>query len=89
MRFEYDRDKSAENKRKHGIDFEEAQALWADPSLVEIPARTGDEPRWLLLGTIDEKHWSAVITRREKNIRLISVRRSRDEEVRIYESEDI
>jgi hypothetical protein len=89
MRFEYDRDKSAENKRKHGIDFEEAQALWADPSLVEIPARTGDEPRWLLLGTIDEKHWSAVITRREENIRLISVRRSRDEEVRIYESEDI
>ncbi len=75
MRFEYDRDKSAENKRKHGIDFEEAQALWADPSLVEIPDR--------------EKHWSAVITRREENIRLISVKRSRDEEVRIYESEDI
>jgi hypothetical protein len=94
MRFEYDRDKSAENKRKHGIDFEEAQALWADPSLVEIPARTSDEPRWvligkILIGQIGEKHWSAVITRREENIRLISVRRSRDEEVRIYESEDI
>jgi uncharacterized DUF497 family protein len=89
MRFEYDPDKSAENRRKHGIDFEEAQALWADPALVEIPARTSDEPRWLLIGKIDEKHWSAVITRREENIRLISVRRSRDEEVRIYESEDI
>jgi len=46
MRFEYDPDKSAEKKRKHGIDFEEAQALWADPALVEIPARTSDEPRW-------------------------------------------
>jgi uncharacterized protein len=89
MRFEYDPEKSAENKRKHSIDFEEAQALWADPALVEIPARTSGEPRWLLIGKIDEKHWSAVITRREENIRLISVRRSRDEEVRIYESEDI
>ena len=89
MRFEYDPDKSAENKRKHGIDFEEAQALWADPALVEIPARTSEEPRWLLIGKIDEKHWSAVVTRREVNIRLISVRRSRDEEVRIYEGEDI
>jgi len=89
MRFEYDPDKSAEKKRKHGIDFEEAQALWADPALVEIPARTSDEPRWLLIGKIAERHWSAVITRRDENTRLISVRRSRDEEVRIYESEDI
>jgi uncharacterized protein len=89
MRFEYDPDKSAENKRKHGIDFEEAQALWADPALVEIPARTSEEPRWLLIGKIDEKHWSAVVTRREENTRLISVRRSRDEEARIYENEDI
>jgi uncharacterized DUF497 family protein len=89
MRFEYDLDKSVENKRKHGIDFEEAQALWADSSLVEIPARTSDESRWLLIGKIGGKHWSAVITRRDENIRLISVRRSRDEEVRIYESEDI
>jgi hypothetical protein len=89
MRFEYDRDKSAENRRKHGIDFEEAQALWADPVLVEVPARTGDEPRWLLIGKIGQKHWSAVVTRRGENVRLISVRRSRDEEVKIYESEDI
>jgi uncharacterized DUF497 family protein len=89
MQFEYDPDKSAENKRKHGVDFEEAQALWADPGLVEIPARTSDEPRWLLIGKIGENHWSAVVTRRGENIRLISVRRSRDEEVRIYESEDI
>ena len=89
MRFEYDPDKSTENKRKHGIDFEEAQALWADPELVEIPARTSDEPRWLLIGKIGERHWSAVVTRRDENIRLISVRRSREEEARIYESEDI
>ena len=89
MRFEYDPDKSAENKRKHSIDFEEAQALWMDSALVEIPARTSGEPRWLLIGKIGERLWSAVVTRREENIRLISVRRSRDEEVRIYESEDV
>jgi uncharacterized protein len=89
MGFEFDPDKSAENKRKHGIDFEDAQKLWADSGLVEIPARTTDEFRWLLVGKIDEKHWSAVITRRGDNIRIISVRRSRDEEVALYESEDI
>ena len=89
MGFEYDPGKSADNKRKHGIDFETAQRLWADAGLVEIPARTTDEPRWLLIGKIDDKHWSAVITRRADNVRLISVRRSRDEEVAIYESEDV
>jgi len=89
MGFEYDPDKSAENKRKHAIDFEEAQQLWTDALLVEVPARTTDEPRWLLVGKIGEKHWSAIITRRGDNIRLISVRRSRDEEVEIYESEDL
>lgn len=89
MGFEYDPDKSVGNKRKHGIDFDEAQALWADSALMEIPARTTDEPRWLLIGRIKDKHWSAVITRRGENVRLISVRRSRDEEVTIYESQDI
>ena len=89
MVFEYDPDKSAYNKRKHGIDFKEAQQLWADARLLEVPARTTDEPRWLLIGKIDEKHWSVIITRRGDNVRLISVRRSRDEEVEIYESEDL
>jgi uncharacterized DUF497 family protein len=89
MVFEYDPHKSAENKRKHGIDFEDAQRPWADPGLMEIPARTSDEPRWLLIGKIGGKHWSAIITRRGENIRLISVRRSRDEEAALYESEDI
>jgi uncharacterized DUF497 family protein len=89
MGFEFDPDKSAENKRKHGIDFEDARKLWADSGLVEIPARTTDEFRWLLIGKINEKHWSAVITRRSDNIRIISVRRARDEEVTLYESEDI
>ena len=89
MGFEYDPEKSAENKRKHDIDFEEARALWSDSALLEIPARVTDERRWMVIGKIGQKHWSAVITRRDDNVRLISVRRSRDEEMTIYESQDI
>lgn len=85
VEFEFDEKKSAANKAKHGIDFVEAQALWLDEMLVEIPARTEDEPRSVVVGVIADKHWSAVITHRGERIRLISVRRSRAEEVAIYE----
>jgi uncharacterized DUF497 family protein len=84
--FEFDPPKSESNRTKHGIDFVEAQALWIDPMLLEIPAKTDDEPRYLVIGLIDGKHWSAVITYLGANIRLISVRRSLTEEVAIYES---
>ena len=86
MAFEYDANKSNSNREKHGIDFDLAQALWVDKDRIEIPAKTQDEPRFLVIGKIDEKHWSAVITYRGENIRIISVRRSRDEEIEIYES---
>lgn len=86
MEFEFDEDKSHTNKTKHGIDFVEAQALWLDEMLVETPARTEDEPRFLVVGMISGKHWSAVITHRGERVRLISVRRARVEEVAIYES---
>jgi uncharacterized protein len=85
MQFEFDPEKSERNKEKHGIDFYEAQALWDDPDLIEIPAKTTDEARFVMVGRIDEKHWSAVITYRGDRIRIISVRRSRKEEVEIYE----
>jgi uncharacterized DUF497 family protein len=84
--FEYDELKSQQNFSKHGIDFVEAQLLWNDPHLLEIPARVTDEPRFLVIGRITEIHWSAVVTPRGENIRIISVRRARTEEVLIYES---
>jgi len=84
--FEFDEAKSQANLQKHNIDFIKAQLLWNDPKLLEIPAKTEDETRYLIIGVIDNKHWSAVITYRDTNIRLISVRRSRTEEVAIYES---
>ena len=87
--FEYDENKSQSNRIKHGIDFVEAQKLWEDPNLLEIPVNTQDEPRFLVLGKIDDKHWSAITTDRPPNIRIISVRRSRTEEVDLYESSRI
>jgi uncharacterized protein len=86
MSFEYDPDKSVANKAKHGIDFDEAQVLWNDPDWLEIPAKAVDEPRHLIIGVIAGKHWSALVTYRSGNIRLISVRRSRKEEIEYYES---
>jgi uncharacterized DUF497 family protein len=87
--FEFDPDKSESNKAKHGIDFLEAQALWDDPDLLEIPVRTQDEPRYLVIGCIMGVHWSGIITYREEATRIISIRRSRKEEVELYEGERI
>jgi uncharacterized DUF497 family protein len=87
MEFEFDPRKSDSNKKKHGLDFHEAHVLWDDPDLIEIPVQTIDEPRYLVIGTIEGKHWSGVIAYRGDKVRIISVRRSRKEEVAIYESE--
>jgi hypothetical protein len=84
--FEFDSDKSQSNLKKHGIDFEKAQALWFDPNLLEIQAKSDNESRSLIIGRIAGKHWSAIVTYRKNNIRIISVRRSRKSEVNLYES---
>ena len=86
MEFEFDEQKSGANKSKHGLDFVEAQELWHDAHALEIPARTEDEPRSMVIGKIGEQHWSAIITYRNERIRLISVRRTRNEEIVNYES---
>jgi len=86
MPFEFDSEKSAANKVKHGIDFVEAQEIWADRDRLEIPARSLDEPRFQVIGRIGDNTWSAFITYRNENIRIISVRRARsDEEARYLE----
>jgi uncharacterized DUF497 family protein len=85
VEFEFDEAKSRANLAKHGIDFVQAQDLWLDDMRVEIPARTEDEPRLVVVGRIADRHWSAVISYREGRVRLISVRRARAEEVRLYE----
>ncbi len=79
MEFEFDPRKSEKNRQRHGIDFVKAQALWDDPYLLEIPARTEDEPRFLVVGKISGKHYSTIITYRGEKTRIISVRRSKKE----------
>ena len=87
MIFEFDDNKSKTNKIKHGIDFIEAQELWNDPNAFEMPSlKSEDEKRFLVLGKINAKHYTAIITYRGENIRIISVRRSRKKEVELYES---
>ena len=86
MEFEFDKRKSQSNKKKHGIDFIEAQALWNDQDRIEIPAKTVDEERFLIIGKIFDQYWSTIITYRGEKIRIISMRRSRKEEIEIYES---
>lgn len=86
MIFEYDNAKSQANKDKHGIDFNEAQELWKDDRLLRIKLSFEDEKRFAFIGKIEDKNWTAIATFRNKNIRIISVRRSRKNEVNYYES---
>ena len=87
MEFEFDPAKSAANKAKHGIDFVEAQTLWLDDGLEEVVSKAdvAVESRFLAIGRIDGKHWTAICTLRGEAIRIISVRRARKEEVKYYE----
>lgn len=84
MELEFDKEKSKSNQLKHGIDFVEAQALWQDKNRVVLNAKTTDELRYLLIAEHNRKLWTAVFTTRRERIRIISIRRSRDEEQRFY-----
>ena len=89
MKFEFDAAKSAANKAKHKLDFMAAQALWADVDRALIPGNSLDEPRQLLIARYAGKIWAAVFTVRGENIRIISVRRARESEEKIYEQAEI
>ena len=87
--FEFDSSKSESNKVKHGIDFYSARKLWNDVYRIEIPARWIDETRFLLIAKLDKEIWSAIYTLRNKRIRIISVRKARENEKEIYNSSRI
>ena len=86
MEFKFDPAKSMSNLLKHGISFDEARQLWRDPNVLIIQAKRVDEPRWIAIGQIRENTWSVIFTKRSDRIRIISVRRSRANEVALYES---
>ncbi len=85
LEFEFDPEKSLLNKEKYGIDFNEGQKLWEDVDLLEIKAKTTDEERFIVIGKIEQRYWTAVITYRERKIRIISIRASRKNERELYE----
>ena len=82
MEFEYDPAKSAKNLAKHGIDFDSKTVT------LTAPNPGNDDVRYIVLGMIDGKHWTAITTKRGKRIRIISVRRSRKNEEAYYDSQD-
>ena len=84
MGFEYDPEKSKTNRSKHGIDFSRAQFLWGDEKRVVVPARSNTEPREVIIAELDGKLWTAIYTLRGDVFRIISVRKSRDEERKGY-----
>lgn len=86
MNFEFDPAKSAANQAKHGLDFLAAQALWQDPERLTLPSAHLAEPRQLVVGRLGGEMWTAIITWRGNRIRLISVRRSRPSETKLYEA---
>ncbi|WP_100626883.1 BrnT family toxin [Algoriphagus formosus] len=84
--FEFDPSKSKANKIKHGIDFEESIKLWNDPNRIIIKARTIDEQRFMMIAELNGAIWSTIYTVRSDSKRIISVRRSRENEKEIYYS---
>jgi uncharacterized DUF497 family protein len=87
MRFEFDAAKSKANLAKHGIDFEMAQDLWRDVEGLLVPSRYLKESRKLLVAQREGKLWTAIFTERGEATRIISVRRSRDNERSAYYEE--
>jgi hypothetical protein len=87
--FEFDKNKSESNKRKHGISFESARKLWKDPQRVEVPSIWVEETRILLIAKLEKEIWAAIYTLRNKKIRIISVRKARNNEKKVYHSRRI
>ena len=84
MKFEYDENKSLLNLRKHEIDFEQAQELWNTDNII-LDSKYANEKRNLIIGKIDEKYYTAIYTVRNKSMRIISCRRSRGQERRLFD----
>ncbi len=84
MEFEFDPVKSEPNRTRHGVDFNQAQELWKGP-YVEFSAKSEYENRFAVIGPIGRKLYTCIFTTRENRIRIISCRRARKKEVKLYE----
>lgn len=89
MSFEWDRDKGESNIRKHGVSFNEAISVFADPFALTFddPDHSRYECRYLTFG-VSSLHRLIVVshTARGTAVRIISARRATPRERRIYEN---
>ncbi|WP_017716090.1 BrnT family toxin [Kamptonema formosum] len=89
MEFQWNLDKAVSNQRKHGVSFEEAVTVFADPLAVTIddPAHSRGEFRFITMGQSAIYRLLVVShTEREGEVRLISARLATRQERRSYES---
>ncbi|MGH2617554.1 MAG: BrnT family toxin [Thermomicrobiales bacterium] len=88
MIVDWDPAKNRSNQRKHGIDFEDAQAVFLDPDRIEVlDDRDYGEERWAVIGTVGRLVVSVIYTNRNGGIRLISARKADpDDEADYYAS---
>lgn len=88
MTYQWDADKALANLRKHGIDFADAVAIFADTLAITIPDYRFSEERFITMGLDSFGRLLVVVyTVRNKDIRVISARRATRRERRQYEEE--
>jgi uncharacterized DUF497 family protein len=90
LRFEWDERKSAQNLRKHGVSFEEAETVFLDDHalLIDDPDHSAHEERFILIGLSGAlRHLVVCHCYRESRcvIRIISARKATATEREAYQ----
>ena len=90
MRYEWDDTKAKSNKRKHGIDFADAVAVFTDTAAMTIPDEDSDEERYITIGmdAFGRLLVAVYAWRGEDTIRLISARKATPNERKRYEEDE-
>lgn len=86
LEFEWDQNKAKTNAKKHGVPFEEASSVFADPLALTIPdpLHSEEEDRFVTLGTSHRGRLLVVVsTDREDRTRIISACRQPQREERL------
>lgn len=84
MDFKWDENKREINLAKHSLDLAAGIDLFDGRPVYSYPSLRGNENRYVTVGKLAERYVAIVWTKRENAIRLISLRRARDEEKRKY-----
>lgn len=90
MQFEWDENKNRQNKKKHGVPFEEAQTVFFDPNarFIPDPLHSDEEERFIILGISSNIRLLVVCHCYRTNneiIRLISERKATKNEIKLYD----